>query len=176
MIQKIRFLSLEEHCFNLKKFDCGNHALNYFIRKHSLSNEGVISRTFIAVDKEDYANIIGYYTICMYSIDYTCLPEDLRQADNCKLPARPVPVALLARLAVDKREQGKSFGSTLLLEVLKSVLAASKEIGVYGVVVHAKNESARNFYQKFGFVELTDDKLHLFMSIVTIKELFNNTV
>ena len=83
----------------------------------------------------------------------------------------PVPVALIGRLAVDKCVSGRGLGETLLIHALRSAQRVSEIMGLYAVVVDALNEQARSFYLKYGFNELTDDQLHLYLSIKTIKPL-----
>jgi predicted GNAT family N-acyltransferase len=87
------------------------------------------------------------------------------------LPHHPVPVALVGRLAVDNTARGERLGETLLIHALRSAQRAAKIVGIYAVVVDALDESARSFYLKFGFNELTDDRLHLYLPMKVIERL-----
>ncbi len=102
-------------------------------------------------------------TIASGAISFEVIPENL--------PRHPVPVVLLARLAVDRTSQGQGLGAMLLMHALKRVQDVSEHLGVHAVAVDALNESARAFYLKYGFSALLDDPLHLFLSIKKIRHL-----
>ena len=87
------------------------------------------------------------------------------------LPRHPVPVALIGRLAVDNSAQGQRLGETLLIHALRSAQRAARIVGIYAVVVDAIDEAARSFYLKYGFAELTDDHLHLYLPMKAIEKL-----
>ncbi len=89
-----------------------------------------------------------------------------------RLPRYPVPVALLGRLGVDRRWSGQGLGSALLIDALRRVRVASDTLAVYAVVVDAKDERARAFYRRFGFIELPDSAMRLFLPMSTINDLF----
>ena len=88
-----------------------------------------------------------------------------------RLPRYPIPVVHLGRLAVDMRYQGKGLGEFLLMDALRRTQLVSEQIGVYAVEVRAIDEAARQFYLKYGFTELKDDKLHLYLPISVIRKL-----
>ncbi len=79
------------------------------------------------------------------------------------MPRHPIPVVLLARLAVDVTVQGHGLGAFLLADAMGRSLAAAESIGVRALLVHAKDESARAFYERFGFVASPTDPLHLML-------------
>jgi predicted N-acetyltransferase YhbS len=85
------------------------------------------------------------------------------------MPAHPIPVILLARLAVDRRFQGKGLGAGLLKDALLRALNAADAIGIRAVLVHAKDSSATTFYAHFGFAPSPTDPLHLMLLIKDIK-------
>jgi predicted GNAT family N-acyltransferase len=87
------------------------------------------------------------------------------------LPRHPVPVALIGRLAVDLTARRRRLGETLLIHALRSAQRAARIVGTYAVVVNALDESAKNFYLKYGFQELADDHLHLHLPLKTIERL-----
>jgi GNAT superfamily N-acetyltransferase len=156
--------------FDRISFNCGNEDLNLFLQKHAYKNQGIgISQTWIC-HKNTETEIIGYYTLNAASIEREALPHE-----NAKrLPGYPVPCVLLARLAVDTRYQKKGMGKFLLKNALERIITYSEQIGAYAVVVHAKNDQVKNFYEQYGFIELPQDELTLFIPIVTIKKAMEN--
>lgn len=141
------------------RFHCGQASLDEFIqrlvRQYDQRNLG---RTYVAV-RGNEKQVFGYYTLAASSVPPANLPADAAK----KLPRHPVPVALLARLAVDRSVQGQGLGKALLLDCLRRCFKFSHELGIHAVEVHAIDESAIRFYQKFGFVPLLDSPSHLFL-------------
>lgn len=121
-----------------------------------------MGRTYVAVD-EGEERILGYYTISSLAVAFDTVPE--------KLPNHPIPVALIGRLAVDNGASGRGVGETLLIHALRSAQQASEIVGLYAVVVDALNQPAKNFYIEYGFNELSDDHLHFYLPMKTIKQL-----
>lgn len=163
MTAGVRITALEEH-HRREEFDCGVEALNTYLRQYARQNhEKRIARTFAAVDEN--GGILGYYSLASASIEYRLLPHDYAK----RLPRyRSIPAAIIARLAVDRRGQGKGLGTRLLGDALRRVLLASDEIGIKVVLVDAKDEAAKRFYQGFGFRELSDAPMTLFLPSETI--------
>ena len=146
-----------------RDFDCGVEELNSYLQKYSSQHERKgIGRTYVAV-KDGEARVLGYYTISSNAIAFDVVPQ--------KLPRHPVPVALVGRLAVAHAARGQRLGETLLIHALRTAQRASTIVGIYAVVVDALDESARSFYLKYGFNELTDDRLHLYLPMKTIERL-----
>jgi len=144
-------------------FDCGIEELNAYLKKYSGQHERRgISRTYVAVEEGENP-ALGYYSISSGAVSFDAVPENL--------PRHPVPVALIGRLAVDKRARGHGLGETLLVHALRSAQRASAVVGIYAVVVDAWDEAARKFYLKYGFNELKDDRLHLYLSMRVIRQL-----
>jgi len=144
-------------------FDCGVEELNAYLKKYSGQHERRgISRTYVAVEESEKP-ALGYYSISSGAVAFDIVPE--------KLPRHPVPVALIGRLAVDKSARGHGLGEMLLVHALRSAQRASEVVGIYGVVVDAWDEAARKFYLKYGFNELRDDRLHLYLSMKVIRQL-----
>jgi predicted N-acetyltransferase YhbS len=85
------------------------------------------------------------------------------------MPRHPIPVVLLARLAVDKAVQGRGLGAFLLADAMRRTLSAAQTIGVRALLVHATDEGARSFYARFGFVESPTDPLHLMLLIKDLR-------
>ncbi len=150
---------------DMAAFDCGEPSLNSFLQKHALNNDRAgLGRTFVALEPGKTL-VAGYFTISTGSIRFDTVPDHAKQ----RRPKYPIPTAHLGRLAVDRRFQGKGLGETLLVEALRKAAAASASIGVYAVDVFALHEKAKAFYLKYGFVELLDTPLHLFLPIAKVR-------
>jgi GNAT superfamily N-acetyltransferase len=147
-------------------FDCGVEALNIYLRAYALQNEEKrISRTFVAVPKGLPHKIEGYYTLSAGQVDFENLPVH----HSRRLPKYPVPVARIGRLAVDKSQKGKGLGEMLLMDALTRILRVSEAIAIFAVVVDAKDPPAAKFYLKYGFMELMEGSLRLFLPLKTVK-------
>jgi len=148
---------------NRRDFDCGVEDLNAYLRRYSGQHERKgMGRTYVATEEND-THVLGYYTISSSAVAFDVVPENL--------PRHPVPVALVGRLAVDNIARGQRLGETLLIHALRSAQLAAKIVGIYAVVVDALDESARRFYLNYGFNELTDDRLHLYLPMKAIERL-----
>lgn len=111
--------------------------------------------------------IAGYYTLSSTSVQLAELPAQTMR----KLPRYPlVPATLLGRLAVDRRQQGKGYGRFLLADALYR--SARSEIASFAVIVDAKDDSARRFYERESFLPLPDQPMRLFRPMVDIRRLF----
>jgi GNAT superfamily N-acetyltransferase len=144
-------------------FDCEENSLNEFLKKYARQNdEKGLGRTFVAVKPGD-PTIIGYYTIASGAVRFDTVPE--------KLPRYPIPVAHLGRLAVDKQARGQGVGAFLLIDALRRIAQVADQLGIYAVEVNALNESAKQFYLKYGFTPLNDDPQHLYLSMKKIRKL-----
>ncbi len=165
MADVIRILAIrEEH--RREEFDCGVEALNTYLRRYARQNhEKNIARTYVAVNEAK--QVLGYYSLASASIEFESLPEDYAK----RLPKYPVPAVRIARLAVSKTAQGKGMGERLLVDALKRILAVSAEVGVHVVLVDAKNDKAKVFYQRYGFSELHDKSTTLFMPLGMVRAL-----
>lgn len=149
-------------------FHCGSPALDELFHQFALQNElRGISRTFVATHPGD-KRVLGYFTVRAGEIEI----QDLRPEHSRRLPRYPVPSLHLARLAVDQAAQGKGLGQYLLMCVVDRAVHASKEIGVYAIEVVAESVNARRFYEQYGFVELGDDPLHLYLTVETARRSF----
>jgi len=148
-------------------FDCGKSELNDWLHRLAGQYERRdLARVYVAVREND-PRVLGYYAISNHLVRYDALPED--QAKG--LPTIDVPVVLLGRLAVDKTTQGQGLGAHLLIDALRRTVHISEHIGIRAVEVDAIDETARQFYLKYGFVPLLDDQHHLFLPIQVIRKL-----
>ena len=149
-------------------FDCGQESLNHFLQRFVGQYERRnLGRSYVVV-RSGEKRIVGYYSLAAGSIPLAQLPPEFTK----KLPKHPVPVALLARLAVDRSVQGVGIGKLMLLDCLRRCADFSQGLGIHAVEVRAINQAARRFYEKFGFVPLLDDELHLFLPMTTIHKIF----
>ena len=149
-------------------FSCGKGPLDEFLKRLvSQYERRNIGRTYVAVRRGE-KRVLGYYTLAAGSISFKNLPPSGRR----KLPRHPVPVILLARLAVDQSVRGMGLGEFLLVDALVRSAESAEAIGAYAVEVKAKDEKAKSFYEKYGFIPLVDSPLHLYLPIVTIRRAF----
>jgi GNAT superfamily N-acetyltransferase len=148
-------------------FFSGNPSLDDFIRSRVGQYEKRrLGKTFVAIPTGE-KRVIGYYTLAAGAVAFDNLPIDASR----KLPRHPVPVVLLARLAVDQLAQGRGLGEGLLLDALQRVLDLSTGLGIHAVEVEALDNVAAAFYVKYGFTPLDDNPLHLFLPVKTLEDI-----
>ena len=147
-----------------KLFDCGSIELNDFLKKYARQNQQKgLARTYVATRGNV---IIAYYSLAFGSVS----PEESPPRITKGLGRYSVPIILLARLAVDKSEQGSGLGKAMLKDALLRTLQAADIAGLRAMLVHAKDDSAKSFYQKYGFEPSPTNEFHLFLSISDIKK------
>jgi GNAT superfamily N-acetyltransferase len=148
---------------NLDPFDCGREALNRFLVRYAFQNQQAgASQTYIALADEEVA---GYYTLVVGQVENSEAPERLTKG----LARHPVPIMLLARLAVATSWQGKGIGSGLLKDAMFRTLQAADIAGIRAFAVHAKDDAARSFYERFDFIASPSDPYHLFRLLKDIR-------
>lgn len=133
-------------------FSCGKHSLDDYFRRHAASNDAAgIGRTYVLHREAQPGNslprVLGYYTLSMAVAAAAQVSGVIKK----KLPRYPLPVALVGRLAIDQRAQGRRFGELLLMDALRRVVDAAAIVGCVGVVVDAKDDDAERFYAKYDF-------------------------
>lgn len=147
-------------------FSCGHQTLDEFLSRHARQNDAAgLGRTYVATEQEDLV-VRGYYTLAAASVAFREMPQDVTRL----LPRYPVPVVLIARLAVDTSQQGRGLGKHLLLDAMRRSLTIADQLGVFAVAVEAKDDQARAFYSRYGFRSLTKNRMHLFMQVNTIRK------
>jgi GNAT superfamily N-acetyltransferase len=155
-----------ERSHERSSFACGKPPLDEFIRRLvSQYEKRNLGRTYVAV-RPGERQVIGDYTLASGAIAFQNLPASAAK----KLPKHPVPVVLLARLAVDQSAQGQGLGEVLLIDALDRCLGRADKVGVHAVEVDAIDQPAGAFYEKYGFVALPDSQLHLFLPLSTIRD------
>ena len=138
-------------------FDCGAAALNQFLQRYALTNQANGSaRTFVTLAQ---GRVFGYYSLAAASVEHAAVPQRVSKG----LARHPIPMLLLARLAVDVRAQGRGVGRSLLQSALLKYLQACEVIGCRALMVHAKDEAAVRFYQGYGFEPSPIDAAHLYL-------------
>ena len=148
-------------------FSCGEPALDGYIRRQaSQDSRRRVAQVFVAVADRP-GEIAGYYTLSAASFEKDDLPAELAK----RLPHYPVPAAVIGRLAVDHRSQGLGLGEILLFDAIHRVVRASNAIGVYAVVVDAKNDRAQAFYERYGFRHFPTISRRLFLPLQTFEKL-----
>ena len=148
---------------SLEGFDCGQEDLNRFLIQFALQNQQAeASQTYVALSGSDVA---GYYTLVVGEIAYDEAPERLRKG----LARHPVPLMLLARLAIGLPWRGQGMGSGLLKDAMKRAIAAADIAGIRAFAVYAKDEHAIAFYRRFDFVPSPSDPNHLFRMMKDIR-------
>ena len=146
-------------------FDCGQPALNQFLQRHALQNQQAQgAQTYVCCAAE---RVVGFYSLTVGSVDHQDAPARVAKG----LARHPLPVMLLARLAVDQNFQGKGLGAALLKDALLRTLRAADIAGIRAVLVHAKDETAQRWYRGFDFQPSPTVPYHLYLLIKDIKAL-----
>ncbi|MCB9694499.1 MAG: GNAT family N-acetyltransferase [Alphaproteobacteria bacterium] len=150
------------------EFSCGKEALDQYIQRFARQNdEKGLGRTHVLSPVDDPLCIAGYYTLSAGSVAAASMPQEVAKS----LPRYPVPVVLLARLAVSQGYQGQRLGESLLLDAFEKALAVADILGACAVQVDAIDDSAAAFYKKYGFVPMEDAPSTLFLSMKVVRKL-----
>ncbi|NNM79296.1 MAG: GNAT family N-acetyltransferase [Gallionella sp.] len=145
---------------NTDNFQCGSEPLDGYIRRYASQDvRRNVARVFIATPENDPQRLAGFFTLSAGSVTCSSLPATMAR----KLPRYPIPVALIGRLAVDSKFQGKGLGSILLANACQKVSKASVVLAVAGIIVDAKDEAAIAFYAHFGFIPLQGQNDRMFL-------------
>jgi ribosomal protein S18 acetylase RimI-like enzyme len=161
---KFEILHPKKH--NRDQFDCGVESLNLYLQRIANQDQKrSLSRVYVLADRE---LIIGYYTLSAHSVRRDHLPLKRITGGYEK-----IPFLLLGRLAVDKQFQKKGFGDMLMYHAFKTTTNAAQTIGIMGIIVDAKNESAATFYEGFGFMRLLKSYNRLVLPIQTINHIIS---
>jgi GNAT superfamily N-acetyltransferase len=146
----------------VEAFDCGQPELDRFLIRHALQAQQMnSSQTYVGLSGK---TVIGFYTIVAGEVRHADAPARVVKG----MPRHPIPLLVLARLAVHSEWQGRGIGAGLLLDALGRTLQAADIVGAHALAVHAKDDSAAAFYRHFGFMPSPTDKRHLFLLIKDI--------
>lgn len=167
---RFRFEPLDKKTHNRAAFSCEHEPLNNYL-KQTASQDVERRVAAVYVLTPDGKQIAGYYTLSQYAIEPGELPEQVRA--KLRLPKYDrLPATLLGRLARNLHFKGKGLGELLLMGALDQALRHSRNIASLAVVVDAKDEKARQFYLRYGFIDLPDHRNRLYMLMQTIEQLF----
>ena len=148
---------------DLSAFDCGKPALDDWLKRFAFANQAAeATQTYVIHER---GRVVGYYALSAGSVER----EQAHARVARGLARHPVPVVVLARLAVDRREQGRGIGKALLNNALLRIAGAADVIGVRAVLVHAKDEDARAFYERFDFEPSPLDPMQMFLLMKDLK-------
>lgn len=169
------FVELDKAIHDRASFDCGEEELNTFLQTQAAKHMEVgVSRTMLLPASVPLPD--GKYPICSF---YTTAPsaisrETLPEALAKKLPHYPVPVFLLAQLAVHSEYQDQGLGKITLIKALEYLLEVNAHMRAYAIIVDCLNDNAEQFYLKYGFEELCkyNGRTRMFISVKTVAQLF----
>ncbi len=152
----------------VEAFDCGREPLNRFLSRYALQNQQAgPAQTYVALAGD---LIVGYYTLVVGQVEYDDAPQRLSKG----LARYPVPIMLLARLAIAVEWQGKGLGAGLLKDAMLRTLQAAEIAGIRAFAVHAKDDEAKAFYEHFDFESSPSDSYHLFRLLKDIRGLLKS--
>ena len=145
-------------------FSCGERDLDDYLKRTARQhNDKGISRTFVLIDSDAPAKILGFFTLAISEVVAADLPPEYAK----KYPRRS-PAAKLARLAVAIDRQRQGLGGLMMVDAMRRTLAVAENIGIIGFFVDAKNQSAHEYYEQYDFVALPDHSLALFLPLATL--------
>ena len=146
---------------DLTQFDCGNPALNDWLKQRAVKNESRFARTYVVCEG---ARVVGYFCISAGAVERAAAPGKLRRN-----APEPIPIAVIGRLAVSKDHAGRGLGAAMLADALHRIAAASQTIGIGAVLVQAKDDAARGFYMACAeWLDYPADSRTLFLPIETV--------
>ncbi len=147
-------------------FDCGKEPLNRFLQRYALVNQKAGSaQTYVVCRGEQ--RVAGYYSLVVGAVEHADAPSRVGKG----LARYPIPVMLLARLAIDRAEQGKGLCKALLKDALLRTAQAAEIAGIRALLVHAKDNEARAWYEQFDFEPSPTDPYHLFLLMKDLRAL-----
>jgi GNAT superfamily N-acetyltransferase len=147
----------------LDEFSCGEISLDEWLKRRALSNQwSGASRTFVVADQEE--RVCGYYAMAAGAVSHLMATSGVRR----NMP-NPVPVMMLARLAVDHRCQGIKLGAAILQDAVNRAVSVSQNAGVRALLVHALHDRAKQFYEHYGLQESPQHPMTLMLRLNSVK-------
>lgn len=147
----------------LDGFDCGKDPLNRFLSRFAWSSQQAgASQTYLACAD---GSVAGFYTLVVGSVTHEDAPDRLTKG----MARHPIPLMLLARLAIATEWQGNGLGSGLLKDAMLRTLQAADIAGIRALAAHAKDDAARAFYERYDFMPSPSDPYHLFVLLKTVR-------
>jgi GNAT superfamily N-acetyltransferase len=156
-------LDLKRH--SVERFSCGRSALDRWLREFAGQGQRRdTSRTFVATGED--GEVIGYYTLVAGQVEQKQATSSVRAGTSKHFP---IPICLVARLAVDRGSQGRGLGAALLLDALRRAVGAAELVGIRAVVVHALDDEAARFYEHFAFAPVGDEPRTLMVPLAAVR-------
>ena len=151
---------------DLTEFDCGEPALNDWLKQRALKNESRFSRTYVVCDGN---KVIAFFSISAGAVERAAAPGKVRRN-----APDAMPVSVIGRLAVNRAFAGRGLGADILSDALRRIAVASQSIGIGAVLVQAKDENAKRFYMACAeFIEYPEESRTLFLPIETVVAAFS---
>jgi GNAT superfamily N-acetyltransferase len=155
---------------SVESFDCGHPALNQFLQRFALVNQKSNSaQTYVSCNS---GSVVGFYSLAVGSVE----PSTAAPRVTKGIAQHPVPVIILARLAVDLQHQRAGLGKALLKDALMRTAQAADIAGIRALLVHAKDESARQWYLNWEFEPSPSDPFHLFLLMKDINAMVGGCI
>lgn len=149
-----------------QQFSSGAPELDRWLQRFAVIAEAAgTARTYVLVKDQE---VFAYYALAAGSIRR----QDLARRQAAGTPRHPIPVILLARLAVASAAQGRGYGSSMLADAAQRALTGARTVGARALIVHARDQRAANFYEHFGFVPSPTDPLHLAVLMKDLRKTF----
>lgn len=153
---------LDSKLHNCPNFDCGTPVLNEYLARYATQHrKRGVTQIFVLVDTAAPTVVLGYYTLSAAEVDTSKLSD----ADRKKLPRFPIPCFRMGRLAVSKDQQGKHLGEKLIGLAVDRCLHAREDVAAYALLVDAKDDRAKGFYEHFGFIACIDQPMTLYLPL-----------
>lgn len=165
-----QFVTADKNRHDLKKFDCGKPSMNEFLAKYAIKHNKLgLSRTYVLTEKQENTKqaVAAYYTLAASTVVRENIPS--RQS----LPTYPIPVIMLARLAISCHYQGKGLGAKTLIYALRQAANLSQTgLPAYGLILDVLDPDALGFYQHFSiFSPFSDNPMRLFVPMETLLQI-----
>ncbi|RPI17760.1 MAG: GNAT family N-acetyltransferase [Acidobacteriales bacterium] len=140
-----------EELDEVANFDCGDGALNNYLKRHAWTNQekSSIGVSYAALDEDAPRTVLGYFTLAMASVPRNAFAKKYVRG----LPSHDLPLVLLARLAVDRRFAGRGLGHALISEAFRISLRVADEVGCRCIITHAYRDRV-SWYARYGFVAI----------------------
>lgn len=156
----MRISPLDKKVHDRNKFDCGEPALNNYLKQVSGQHDNKdLARTFVLTSHQNTSQIKGFYSLALCKVELNELPKSIAK----KFP-NEVFCTLIGRLAVNNQHQGQGFGNSLLIDAITKAVDSSDLVPKPMIIVEAKNERVKEWYKDFGFAEFPRTPNKLFMS------------